>query len=114
MNKHHTINYIEFPGTNLEEIKRFYSTVFNWKFTDFGPDYIAFEDGILEGGFSKSNQKHVAGGPLVILYSDNLEETFMAVTNHGGKISQPVFSFPGGRRFHFVDPSGNELGVWSK
>ncbi len=106
------IDYIEFPATDIPASKAFYSAAFGWRFTDYGPDYIAFEDDTISGGFAKvkSNSK---GGPLVILYSPALEKTQAAVVNNGGRISKKIFSFPGGRRFHFVDPNGNELAVWS-
>ena len=112
MNKHHTLNYIEFSADNLEEIKKFYSASFGWKFTDFGPDYTAFNDGSLEGGFEKG--KVTKGGPLVIIYSDNLESSIKVLINNGGTISKDIFKFPGGRRFHFNDPAGNQLAIWSE
>jgi uncharacterized protein len=111
MNKHHTLNYIEFTANNLKEIKEFYSTSFDWKFTDFGPDYTAFKDEVLEGGFSKG--KVIKGGPLVIFYSNNLEDSLRIITQNGGTISKNIYSFPGGRRFHFTDPAGNQLAIWS-
>ena len=112
-NHHHDrIDYIEFGATNIVATKAFYSAAFGWKFTDYGPDYVAFEDGDMEGGFAKVAAIK-PGGPLVILYSSKLEKTQATVTGEGGKISKPIFSFPGGRRFHFLDPNGNELAVWS-
>tara|TARA_B100000900_G_C20505950_1_gene685865 strand:- start:64 stop:408 length:345 start_codon:yes stop_codon:yes gene_type:complete len=113
MNKHHTINYIEFTAENASMIKDFYTAVFGWEFTDFGPEYIAFNDGVLDGGFT------IGGTPKetstrVILYSDYLEDTLTRVEECGGMIVKPIFSFPGGRRFHFKDPAGNELAVWSE
>jgi predicted enzyme related to lactoylglutathione lyase len=110
--KDHTINYIEFTAPDLEKIKAFYTKVFKWKFTDYGPEYSAFNDGFIDGGFEKGEVKNT-GQPLVILYSSNLEDTQKAVAAAGGKIVRGIFSFPGGRRFHFTDPSGNELAVWS-
>ena len=106
------IDYIEFPCTDIEEIKAFYSRVFGWKFTDYGPDYTSFEDGRLAGGFAK--QEHSSGGPLVVIYAADLAAIETSVVSAGGKITKPVFSFPGGRRFHFADPSRNELAVWSE
>lgn len=112
MAKHHTINYIEFPADDLQVIKRFYTTVFGWKFTDYGPDYTAFTDSIMDGGFTAGTAiQHQ--GPLVVLYSDHLEKSLEGVAQNGGQISEPIFKFPGGRRFHFIDPAGNELSVWS-
>lgn len=111
MNKHHALNYIEFLAPDLEAVKRFYSDAFGWKFTDYGPEYTAFTDGEFEGGFATGQPQK--GGPLVILYSDRLEESLAAVEQNGGRISKSIFQFPGGRRFHFFDPAGNELSVWS-
>jgi len=113
--KHHDdrIDYIELPATDIPATKAFYGVVFGWKFTDYGPDYVAFADGHLEGGFTKVASNR-AGGPLVILYSSALEKTQAKVEGKGGKIAKPIFSFPGGRRFHFLDPNGNELAVWSE
>lgn len=112
MNKHHTLNYIEFPAADLPAVKEFYVKAFGWEFTDYGPEYVAFSDGVLEGGFTKGT---VSGetGPLVILYSDNLEASVRTVEGAGGMIAKPIYSFPGGRRFHFIDPGGNHLAIWS-
>ena len=107
------IDYIEFPATNVAGTKRFYERVFGWAFTDYGPDYTSFADGRLTGGFTKDG-KVTKGGPLVVLYAARLEDVHARVTKEGGKIVKDTFSFPGGRRFHFTDPSGNELAVWSE
>ncbi len=112
MSNHHRINYIEFPTDHLPKIKEFYSQAFGWEFTDYGAEYTAFKDGQLEGGFTAGKVAKNAG-PLVILYSDNLEESLKTVTRYGGKIVRPIYAFPGGRRFHFTDPTGNELAIWS-
>ena len=106
------IDYIEFRTTNIEEIKGFYSEIFGWEFTDYGPDYSSFTDGRIAGGFVAAVEV-TSGGPLVVLYSTNLEEIETRVSENGGQIVQKIFEFPGGRRFHFIDPSGNELAVWS-
>jgi predicted enzyme related to lactoylglutathione lyase len=106
------VDYIEFLTTNIEETKRFYSEVFRWEFTDYGPDYASFTDGRLGGGFSVAPEV-AAGGPLVVLYATNLEEIKARIKESGGWIVRETFEFPGGRRFHFTDPSGNELAVWS-
>ncbi len=107
------MDYIEFPATDVARTKAFYIQVFGWKFTDYGPDYTSFEDGRLAGGFSK--EIPVAhGGPLVVIYASDLAACEAKVKAAGGKIIKPVFEFPGGRRFHFADPSGNELAVWSE
>ena len=106
------INYIEFKASNLEAIKDFYASCFGWKFTDYGPAYIAFSESGLEGGFELT-QDAIVNGALVVLYHTNLEIIQKIIQDNGGIISKPVFSFPGGRRFHFLDPSGNELAIWS-
>ena len=111
---HHKINYIELPACDLEASKKFFEKTFNWRFEDYGPDYCAFFDAGLEGGFYRAKLASVAaqGGALVVLFSDELEDTLGQVQKNGGEIIQPIFAFPGGRRFHFKEPSGNELAVW--
>jgi uncharacterized protein len=110
-----TIDYIEFGATDIEATKRFYSACFGWKFTDYGPDYVAFEDGRLTGGFTTESKP--GRGPLVVMYASDLEKIFAVVQGQlkteGGRIEREIFSFPGGRRFQFLDPNGNELAVWS-
>lgn len=106
------INYVEFRAPDLQAVKGFYGTAFGWTFTDYGPDYAAFSDGALEGGFEKGAAR--PGGPLVILKADDLEAALSAVTAAGGAIAMPPYAFPGGRRFHFADPAGNELAVWAE
>ena len=106
------INYIEYYAQDLEEIKSFYSAAFGWKFTDYGPEYTAFEDSGLAGGFERSD-KAVVNGALCVLYHSELETILNKLQSLGASISKPIFSFPGGRRFHFLDPAGNELAIWS-
>jgi predicted enzyme related to lactoylglutathione lyase len=106
------IDYIEFSVTSVAEAKRFYGIAFGWRFEDYGPDYASFADGRLTGGFQTTTGVR-RGGPLVVIYASDLESIERQVTNAGGIIVRPIFSFPGGRRFHFTDPSGNELAVWS-
>jgi hypothetical protein len=115
MNTPHKINYVEFPAKNLDATKAFFHAAFGWEFVDYGPDYAAFADQGIDGGFFRSERRATveAGSALVILYSDALEATQQRVEQAGGKITKPIFSFPGGRRFHFTEPSGNELAVWS-
>ena len=112
MNVHHRINYIEFSAEDLTAVKDFYGSVFNWQFTDYGPSYVAFSDGNIDGGFEKGAVSG-KGGALVILYSENLADTLAKVESAGGTVTKPVFDFPGGKRFHFLDTAGNELAVWS-
>ena len=110
---HHSINYIELAVLDMSAAKAFYSGAFGWRFNDYGPGYagIVGEAGEV-GGLARSDTVR-PGGPLVILYSDDLAASVAAVSAAGGRIVKEPFSFPGGRRFHFADPSGNELGVWS-
>ena len=107
------IDYIELPATNVAKTKQFYIDAFGWKFTDYGPDYTSFEDGRMAGGFTKANAAP-RGGVLIVIYAADLAKAEERVRAAGGTIVKPVFSFPGGRRFHFTDPSGNELAVWSE
>lgn len=106
------IDYVEFGSDDLQTTKGFYTGAFGWEFTEWGPDYISFDDGRLTGGF-RGGETVEQGGPLVILYAADLEATQQSIESHGGAIVREIFSFPGGRRFHFADPSGNELAVWS-
>ena len=106
------VDYVEFPATDLPATRRFYERAFGWKFTDYGPDYTSFEDGRIAGGIRRQDAV-LRGGPLVIMFAMDLADAERRVVAAGGTIVTPAFSFPGGRRFHFTDPSGNELAVWS-
>ena len=116
MTKNNKINYIEIPAKNIEATKVFFSDVFEWSFVDYGPDYSSFGSQGVDGGFFKSDLvvSTKKGSPLIVLYSDSLETTQEKIEEAGGKIIKPLFSFPGGRRFHFSDPNGNEFAVWSE
>ena len=107
------IDYIEFPATDIAATKQFYQESFGWKFEDYGPEYTSFLDGRLAGGFWTAAEVR-RGGPLVVIYAADLEGAERKIQAAGGQIVKPIFSFPGGRRFHFTDPSGNELAVWSE
>ncbi len=115
MTKHEKINYVEFPAKDMEATKAFFSAAFGWSFMDYGPDYIAFSNEGLDGGFYKSDltASSANGSALIVFYSKALEETQSKIEQAGGNIIKPIFSFPGGRRFHFSDPNGNEYAVWS-
>lgn len=115
MNEHEKINYVEFPAKDLEATKQFFTEAFAWEFVDYGPEYTAFSNQGLDGGFFKSELSVSAreGSALIVFFSDELEATQAKVEQAGGKILQDIFSFPGGRRFHFADPNGNEYAVWS-
>ena len=110
------INYIELPARDIEGSKRFFSDAFDWRFIEYGPDYAAFEDAGIDGGFFSSDltARTDSGSALVVMYSDDLEATQARVEDAGGTILKAIFSFPGGRRFHFSDPSDNEYAVWSE
>ncbi|MEO8097579.1 MAG: VOC family protein [Acidobacteriota bacterium] len=107
------VDYIEFPATDIAATKTFYEAVFAWKFEDFGPAYTSFQDGRMQGGFT-TGEKGPAKWPLIVIYADDLEAALERVKTAKGNIVKPIYPFPGGRRFHFEDPNGNELAVWSK
>ena len=109
--EHHRIYYIELPVTDMAKSKRFYEAAFDWKFNDYGPDYAGIQKPGGEAGGLRLESEVATGGPLVVLYSDDLEMTVTRVREAGGRIVKDPFSFPGGRRFQFLDPSGNELAV---
>lgn len=115
MTDHEKINYIEFPSKNIDVTKSFFTQVFGWSFVDYGPDYTAFSDAGINGGFYQSDLSCTTknGSALIVLYSKGLEQTQSKVEKAGGLLVKPIFSFPGGRRFHFTDPNGNEYAVWS-
>ena len=106
------IDNIEFAVSDIARSRTFYGKVFGWTFTDYGPAYCEFSDGRMTGGLAKGSPV-TPGGPLVILHADDLAETQRRLEDAGAKIVKPVFTFPGGRRFHFQDPDGYELAVWS-
>ena len=110
------IDYVELPASDMAGTRRFFEAVFGWRFTDYGPDYMAFDRQGVEGGFYRTDALHSdsdKGAALVIFYSSNLEEAYDKITTHGGLIKKEIFDFPGGRRFHFTCPSGNEFALWS-
>ena len=113
--EHEKINYIELAADDLAATKAFFTRVFEWEFTDYGPEYTAFSNAGIEGGFYHAQLKANAaqGSALVVFYSKTLEATQAKVEAAGGIISTAIFTFPGGRRFHFIEPSGNEFAVWS-
>ena len=115
MKENGKINYLEIPSTNLAATKAFFQAAFGWSFIDYGPEYTAIENGGIDGGFYQAGQAAETrnGSVLVVIYSDDLEKTQHSVIACGGTIVKDIFSFPGGRRFHFADPSGNEFAVWS-
>jgi predicted enzyme related to lactoylglutathione lyase len=113
MNRNKPIDYIEFRANNLPAIKQFYTQVFGWEFEDYGPEYTSFKDGRIAGGFTLGAVAPGAG-PLVVIYVDDLPSTEKQIKEAGGKITKNIFTFPGGSRFHFTDPDGNELAAWTE
>lgn len=113
---HHSIDYIELTVTDLNAAKAFYAAAFGWEFVDYGSEYAGIAsargDGSEVGGLSLTDAPRPNGGPLVLLYSNALDATAAAITGAGGTVTVPAYPFPGGRRLHFTDPTGNELGVW--
>ena len=116
MNLHEKMNYVELPAKDLAATKAFFQSAFGWSFVDYGPEYTAFSDQGLDGGFFKSDlaSSSQKGAALIVFYSNQLEATLAKVEKAGGSIVKPIYSFPGGRRFHFTEPSGNEFAVWSE
>ena len=116
MSRHEKINYVEFSAKDISATKAFFEQSFGWTFVDYGPDYTAFSGEGLDGGFYRSPvfANAESGSALIVFYSDDLESTQVKVEKAGGVITKPIFSFPGGRRFHFTEPSGNEFSVWSE
>ncbi|MBF0454230.1 MAG: VOC family protein [Magnetococcales bacterium] len=109
------ISYVEFPSKNIATTKKFFSEVFSWSFTDYGKEYTVFSAEGLNGGFYQADLSSTtaSGGALIVLYSSQLKETQAKIEGANGRIVKPVFAFPGGHRFHFCDPNGNEYAVWS-
>ncbi len=115
MKEHEKINYVEFPAKDLIATKGFFTAVFGWVFVDYGDEYTAFSNAGVEGGFYKAERAATtqSGSALIVFYSEDLEKTQEKIAAAGGEIVLPIFPFPGGRRFHFMEPSGNEFAVWS-
>ena len=107
------LDYVEFATRDVAAAKNFYTLAFGWTFTDYGPDYSSFSDGRLAGGFFASADVPLKMNPLIVIFAADLEDAAARVHRAGGKIVKPAFDFPGGRRFHFTDPTGLELSVWS-
>ncbi len=115
MNQHDKINYVELPARDLDAVKRFFSAAFGWTFTDYGAEYTAFAGQGVDGGFFRAEMasQQQNGAALIVFYSDDIEATQVNIVDAGGAIIKPLFDFPGGRRFHFADPNGNEYAVWA-
>lgn len=115
MTPENRIDYIEIPARDPAAAQTFFTALFGWKFTDYGPDYCSFNDGRLNGGFYRADASVATenGSPLIVFYKVDLQAACARVAELGGTINRAIFSFPGGRRFHFMDPNGNEYAVWS-
>jgi predicted enzyme related to lactoylglutathione lyase len=113
MKSEKSIDYIEIPVTDPARARDFFAALFGWTFQDWGEDYISFNDGRLDGGLRRSSTAAPENGVLLVFYSRNLERSLERVQELGATISQTIFPFPGGRRFHFVDPLGTEFAMWS-
>lgn len=105
------LNYVELPATDIAKAKAFYEKAFGWSLTEFGPSYAGTTTGDVDLGL-QADKAEAPKAPLAIVETKDLEAALKSVTAAGGKITKPIFAFPGGRRFHFTDPSGNELAVW--
>ena len=112
MRAENQIDYIEIPVTDPARARDFFAELMGWEFHDWGPDYISFKDGRLDGGFRRSTEPAPSNGVLLVFFSEDLERDRARVVELGATISQDIFEFPGGRRFHFVDPLGNEYAIW--
>ncbi len=115
MHQHEKINYLEFPAKDMDVTKAFFKMAFSWEFVDYGSEYCAFANAGINGGFFKAdlNVSTQKGSALIVFFSEKLEETQSKIEAAGGSIIKAIFTFPGGRRFHFTDPNGNEFAVWS-
>lgn len=115
MTAENTIDYIEIPAKDLAKAQEFFRELFGWRFEDYGPDYCSFHDGRLAGGFRREDVSVATenGSPLIVFYKEDLAAAIARVAELGGTISRDIFAFPGGRRFHFTDPNGNEYAIWS-
>lgn len=115
MTPENTIDYVEIPAKDPAKAQKFFTELFGWKFQDYGADYCSFYDGRLAGGFRRADVKVATenGSPLIVFYKEDLVTASSRVAELGGTISRDIFSFPGGRRFHFTDPNGNEYAIWS-
>ena len=106
------IDYVEFKAHDLAKTKQFYTSCFEWRFKDHGTSYMSFSNSGLKGGFERT-ENNIPKGVLIVLYHANLDLIKNKIIEAGGTITKDAFAFPGGHRFHFEDPSGNELAIWS-
>ena len=114
MRPENRIDYIEIPVADLQRARAFFEGLFGWTFQEWGDEYMSFSDGRLDGGFRLAPESPLPGGVLLVFFSTNLERDVQRVQEMGGTITQEIFSFPGGRRFHFSDPVGAEFAIWGE
>ncbi len=114
MRAENRIDYVEIPVTDLKKTREFFTSLFGWSFQEWGDEYMSFNDGRLDGGFRHSAEAAPSSGVLLVFFSDDLERDVERVKGLGGTISQEIYPFPGGRRFHFVDPAGTEYAMWAE
>ena len=107
------IDYVEMTTTDIDKTRAFLEQLFGWEFQEWGPDYYSFNDGRLDGGLQRNAEQASASSVLLVFYSENLERDYERVQELGATISQEIFEFPGGRRFHFVEPAGTEFAIWA-
>ena len=107
------VDYVEIPATDIDKTRAFFEQLYGWEFVEWGPDYYSFNDGRLDGGLRRSTEAAPASGVLLVFYSQNIERDYERVKALGATISQEIFDFPGGRRFHFVEPAGTEFAIWT-
>jgi len=114
MRAENRIDYVEIPVTDMKRARAFFEAMFGWEFQEWGDEYFSFNDGRLDGGMRLSVEPAPPTGVLMVFFSENLERDVERVRELGGTISQDIFSFPGGRRFHFIDPVGTEMAIWGE
>jgi len=114
MRPEHCIDYVEIPVTDMKKARAFFESMFGWEFREWGDEYFSFNDGRFDGGMRLSKEPAPATGVLLVFFSEDLERDVERVRELGGTISQEIFSFPGGRRFHFIDPVGTEFAIWGE
>lgn len=114
MRAENRVDYVEIPVTDLKKARAFFEAMFGWSFQEWGDDYMSFNDGRMDGGFRRAAEPAPATGVLIVFFSENLERDLDRVKQLGGTISEEIFSFPGGRRFHFIDPVGTEYAIWAE
>ena len=114
MRPENRIDYVEIPATDLPKARAFFEALFGWEFQEWGDEYMSFSDGRLDGGLRLATEPATTSGVLLVFYSDDLERDVDRVKALGATISQDIFAFPGGRRFHFIDPVGTEFALWSE